>query len=147
MTITALFLHSATEIIPTSKIQQSWCYPSERDAHFCETEIASLPYSSEFVQVLSTGELCSPLQIIRESLSCRKITTLGACAQRCSAMPIPHSSLNPLLTPCCHFRHSQVTIRCYLKVHCLSHNKAYFFPAGSKHRAGIRQLSPLLLAE
>ena len=30
--------------------------------------------SSEFVQVLSMGEQCSPLQIIWDSLSCRKIT-------------------------------------------------------------------------
>jgi hypothetical protein len=44
-------------------------------------------------QILSTGEHCSPLQIIRESLSCRKIVTFGACAQLCSAMLIPHSSL------------------------------------------------------
>ena len=41
-------------------------------------------------QILSTG--CSPLQIIRGSLSCRKIAALGACAQLCSAMLIPHSS-------------------------------------------------------
>ena len=39
-----------------------------------------LPYSSEFVQVLSTGERCSPLQIIRERFYCRKIATLFAGA-------------------------------------------------------------------
>ena len=51
-------------------------------------------------QILSTGEHCSPLQIIRESLSCRKIAALGACAQLCSAMLIPHSSfLIPHLNP------------------------------------------------
>ena len=44
-------------------------------------------------QILSTGERCSPLQIIRESLSCRKIATLGACTHLCSAFPTPHSSL------------------------------------------------------
>lgn len=47
-------------------------------------------------QILSTSEHCSPLQIIRESLSCRKIAALGACAQLCSAMLISHSSF---LTP------------------------------------------------
>ena len=47
VTITALSLHSATEKIPTSKIQKPQHYPSERDAYFCETEIASLLYNSE----------------------------------------------------------------------------------------------------
>ena len=38
---------SATEKIPASKIRQSRHYPSERDVHFCETKIASLPYNPE----------------------------------------------------------------------------------------------------
>ena len=37
-------------------------------------------YDSEFMQVLSTGERCSPLQIIRERFYCRKIATLFAGA-------------------------------------------------------------------
>ena len=81
---------------PTSKIQRSRRYLSEWDAHFCETEIASLPYNSELWQVLSTGERCSPLQIVLERFFCRKIATLGACPHLCSALPIPHSSF---LTP------------------------------------------------
>ena len=81
---------------PTSKIQRSRRYLSEWDAHFCETEIASLPYNSELWQILSTGERCSPLQIVLERFFCRKIATLGACPHLCSALPIPHSSL---LTP------------------------------------------------
>ena len=48
VTITALSLHSATEKISTSKIYQPRHYPPERDAHFCETEIASLPYNSKY---------------------------------------------------------------------------------------------------
>ena len=44
-------------------------------------------------QVLSTGERCSPLQIVLERFYCRKIATLGACPHLCSAMLIPHSSL------------------------------------------------------
>ena len=52
-------------------------------------------------QILSTGEHCSPLQIIRESLSCRKIAALGAgdyfvlglyFVQLCPFLT-PHSSL------------------------------------------------------
>ena len=41
--------------------------------------------------ISSTGERCSPLQIIRDRFCCRKIATLGACAQLWSAMPISHS--------------------------------------------------------
>ena len=59
-------------------------------------------------QILSTGEHCSPLQIIRESLSCRKIAALGAGGTTLvsfahSSLLIPH--LIPL--PSCilpHFR-------------------------------------------
>ena len=61
-------------------------------------------------QILSTGERCSPLQIIRESLSCRKIATLGAGGTTLvsfahSSLHTPHSSLNT--APSCiipHFR-------------------------------------------
>ena len=42
---------SAAEKNPTSKIQQSRRYLYEWDAHFCETEIALLPYNSELWQV------------------------------------------------------------------------------------------------
>ena len=62
-------------------------------SHFGETEIEPSPYNSEFLQVLRTGERCSPLQIILAGLLCRKIATLGACAQLWSAMLIPHSLL------------------------------------------------------
>ncbi len=55
---------SAAEKNPTSKIQRSRRYLSEWDAHFCETEIALLPYNSELWQVLSTGEHCSPVEVI-----------------------------------------------------------------------------------
>lgn len=69
---------------------------------------APAPTISKFLQVLRTGERCSPLQIIRAGLLCRKIATLGAlflphaCVQLWSAMPIPHSSfLTPhLASPC-----------------------------------------------
>ena len=56
-------------------------------------------------QILSTGERCSPLQIIRESLSCRKIATLGAGGTTLfsfanSSLLTPHSSfLTPHLIP------------------------------------------------
>ena len=62
-------------------------------SHFGETEIEPGPYNAEFLQVLRTGDLRSPLQIIRASLLCRKVALLGACAQLWSAMLIPHSSL------------------------------------------------------
>ena len=64
-----------------------------------------VPYNSELRQFLSTGERCSPLQIIRASLSCRKIATLGAAfyfilehnsGQLCQFL-IPHSSFNSTL--------------------------------------------------
>ena len=86
-------VHSAIEKIPTSKIQQLRRYLSERDAE------GVVPYNYELWQVLSTGEQCSPLQIIRDRFFRRKIAPLGTCAQLCSAMLIPHtlSSLNSAL--------------------------------------------------
>ena len=59
----------------TSKIPKPRRYLSERDAHFCETEIEPLPYRCGGIvciviepyyhhgSVSSTGERCSPLQI------------------------------------------------------------------------------------
>ena len=69
----------------------------------------TVPYNSEFVQIMSMGERCSPLQIIRESLSYRKIATLGGgfcfvlglCFGQLCPFLTPHSSfLSPL---CCFF--------------------------------------------
>ena len=109
MTITALTLHSTTEKSQHKRYNSHSVVSPNWLSHFGETEIEPSPYNSEFVQVLSTGERCSPLQIIRESLSCRKIATLGAgfyfvlvhnFGQLCPFL-IPHSSFPT--PPCCFF--------------------------------------------
>ena len=65
------------------------------------TSRAPSPTIQNLQQVLSTGERCSPLRIVRASLSFRKIATLGAVfyfilehnsGQLCQFL-IPHSSL------------------------------------------------------
>lgn len=71
-------------------------------------KLSQAPTILKILQVLRTGERCSPLQIIRAGLLCRKVASLGAlflphaCVQLWSAMLIPNSSfLTPhLASPC-----------------------------------------------
>ena len=72
MTITALNLYSATEKIPTSKIQSTRHYPSER-----AVEDAS-PYNSELRQVLSNGRPQVAPTMFRATSYRRKIAPLFA---------------------------------------------------------------------
>ena len=73
--------------------------PSKKQAHGNNKVRQQKKFSPTILnlqQILSTGEHCSPLQIVLERFFCRKIATLGACPHLCSALPIPHFSL---LTP------------------------------------------------
>ena len=96
--ITVLSLHSTTEKNPTSRIQQLRHCSSER-----AVEDAS-PYNSECVQILSDGRTLFAPTVVRASLLCRKIATLGSdfyfvfvlyFGQLCSFLTL-YSSLIPL---------------------------------------------------
>ncbi|WP_443713648.1 hypothetical protein, partial [Ruminococcus sp.] len=64
----------------------------------------TVPYNSEFVQILSTGERCSPLQIIRDSLSCRKIVPLGVAFALCLVFTlVSYAHFSFLIPLCCFF--------------------------------------------
>ncbi len=84
---------SATEKIPASKIRQSRHYPSERDVHFYETKIASLPYNPEITANSEQRANAVRPYNVSGKFYLRKIAPLGAYAQLWSALPIPHSSL------------------------------------------------------
>ena len=105
VTITALSLHSATEKIPTLKIQQSLPCPSERDAE------GVVPYNSETTAnseqratsgrpYILFGQLPSAAKSLRSVLSFTLYlcTTLVSYAH--SSFLTPHSSfLTPHLPP------------------------------------------------
>ena len=88
---------SATEKIPASKIRQSRHYPSERDVHFCETKIASLPYNPEITANPEHGRTLFAPTTFRATSCRRKIAPLGG--DFCFVLVHNSGQLCPFLTP------------------------------------------------